>query len=84
MHLRLEDNKDHVPSVIEVPDVGLVPLEKLGHLIVHDLRVLHFSCFDVRKEEVLDPLEDGVEDEHDGVHDHSQRSRHLGFFRKRI
>ena len=84
MHLRFEDNKDHVPGVIEVPDIGLVPLEELGPLVVHDLRVFHFARFYVRKEEVLDPLEDGVEDEYDDVQDHSQGSRHLGFFRKRI
>ena len=71
MHLRLEGNENHIPGEIEVPDIVLVPLEKCGSLIIYNIQVLHFSCSDVRKEEVLDPLEDGVEDEPDDVKDHS-------------
>ena len=74
MHLRFESNVDHIPGEIEISNVFLVPLKKCCSLIVYDIQVLHFSCSDVWKEEVLDPLEDGVEDKPDDVKDHSQQS----------
>ncbi len=77
LHLRFESHKDHIPGEIEVPYVLLVPFEQFGFIITDDVQVFHFSGPDFRKEEVLDPLEDGVEEKPDDVKDDPEPCRHF-------